>query len=246
LSRERLEKHRHLWRAKPALPAVYAPWFEVLLEQLPEAARVLEIGSGPGLLRDEARRRRPDLRWIASELLETPWNDLVADGLQLPVAEGRLDAVLGLDLLHHLSRPRRFFIEASRVLRDGGLLRVVEPWDSAFSYPIYRYLHEEGCDRTLDPWEPFDAGKQAFEGDAAVLRRLLSVARDADWAACGLTPPAHRLFNGFAYLLSGGFQEWSLLPRPVIPMLQWLDRQTEPVAPWLAMRALATWKRLPR
>ena len=68
---------------KPVLARVYEPWFDALLDAAPRGARVLEVGAGPGFL-EAARRRRPDLRWIASDLLPAPWNDVAADAGRLP------------------------------------------------------------------------------------------------------------------------------------------------------------------
>lgn len=245
MSRARLEEHRRLWAERPALPAVYSIWFDGLLSRLPRGARVLEIGAGPGFLAATARSAREDIRWVASELLETPWNDVVADGLRLPLRDGCLDAVVGLDVVHHLSRPRRFFVEAARVLRESGQLLVIEPWVSPFSFPVYRFIHQEGCSLALDPWRPFPEGKDAFDGDAAVLWRLLGAGTAKDWSACGLSTPTCERFNGFAYLLSLGFRSWGLLPRPLIPAALGIDRLTRPLAPLTAMRALACWSRLP-
>ena len=106
LSRARLEEHRRLWAAKPVLARVYAPWFERLLAEAPRGARVVEVGAGPGTLRAFARERRPDLAWLATDLEPVPWNDVAADAGRLPVRSGIADAVLGLDVLHHLAGPR--------------------------------------------------------------------------------------------------------------------------------------------
>ena len=115
LSRARLEDHRRIWSAKPVLQGVYEPWFDALLAQA-GARDVLEIGAGPGFLSAHARRRRPDLRWIATDIIAAPWNDVAADAGRLPFSGASFDTVVCLDLVHHLARPRDFFAEAARVL----------------------------------------------------------------------------------------------------------------------------------
>ena len=243
----RLAEHRRIWEKKPVLSRVYAVWFDALLRSLPPRARVVEIGAGPGFLSAYARGRASGLTWVASELLETPWNDVVADGLQLPFGAGSFDAVVGLDLVHHLARPASFFAEAARVLRPGGRIAVIEPWVSPFSYPIYRWLHQEGCTLGLDPWDPFgrDAAsdKDPFRGDAAVLRRLVKDTPPARWRELGFSPPAVARMNGFAYLLSLGFREASLLPGPLAGVLMKADRALHPLSPFAGMRALAVWEK---
>lgn len=243
MSLERLELHRRIWSGKPALRDVYGVWFDRLLEGIPRGARVLEVGAGPGLLSGFARRQRPDLRWIASDLLVAAWNDVAADAERLPLAAASVDGVVGLDVVHHLRRPAAFLAEAARVLRPGGRLSVLEPWVTPLSYPIYRWLHQEGCRLGIDPWNPFgEQAKDAFDGNAAVLWRLVQAASQEDWRRLGLTAPSLTPLNAFAYLFSLGFRQASLLPRPLARPLLWLDRRTQALAPWLGMRVLAIWR----
>jgi SAM-dependent methyltransferase len=247
MSVERLESHREVWRHKPVLPLIYRVWFDALLASLGDARRVIEIGAGPGLLSEYAREHRKDLRWIATDILKVPWNDLVADGSALPVATASTDAVVAFDLIHHLANPAGFFAEAGRVLVPGGRLVVVEPWVSPLSFPVYRFLHEEGCTLGIDPWDPFGVAtggeKWAFTGDANVVRQLIVRTDPGRWSAFRLGAPKTRLLNGFAYLLSMGFQPRSLLPTSLAPLFLRLDRWTEPLGSLFAFRVLAEWRR---
>ena len=243
----RLVEHRRIWEGKPVLSRVYAVWFDALLAGLPPRARVVEVGAGPGFLSAHARGRGAGITWVATELLETPWNDVVADGLRLPFRAGSFDAVVGLDLVHHLARPAAFFAEAARVLRPRGRVAVIEPWVSPLSYPIYRWLHQEGCTLGIDPWDPFgrDAaeGKDPFRGDAAVLWRLVRDTPAGRWRELGFHAPSVRRLNGFAYILSLGFRDGSLLPAPLATLLMKADRALAPLARWAGMRALAVWEK---
>jgi SAM-dependent methyltransferase len=244
VSLERLHEHRRLWRRKPVLARVYAPWFDALLAVAPRGSRVLEVGAGPGFLPAEARDRRPDLRWIASDLHAAPWNALAADAGRLPLATASIDAVVGLDVLHHLCAPADFFHEAARVLRHSGRLALVEPWITPFSWVIYRLFHQEDCRLGVDPWNPFPAhGKDSFEGDAAVPWRMAGGTKDARWRELGLSPPGVTRLNAFAYLLTLGFRPGSLLPARLAGPIMALDRSARPLAPLTALRALLTWEK---
>lgn len=245
MSLERLREHRRLWDEKPLLRSVYRVWFDLLLGELAGARRVLEVGAGPGLLSEHARARRPGVRWVVSDILDAPWNDVVADGVQLPFQDGAFEAVAAIDLLHHVERPAAFFAEASRVLAAGGRVVAVEPWVTPLSYPIYRWLHEEGCRLSLDPWQPFagGGGKDPFEGDAAVVWRLVRDTAPERWAALGFCAPRVKRLNGFAYLASLGFRSGTLAPAAAARPLLALDRMTAPLAPAVALRVLAVWER---
>jgi len=242
----RLEEHARIWAAKPALRAVYAVWFDALLAAAPAGARVVEVGAGPGLFAAYARARRPDLRWIASELAPAPWNDVVADAQALPFLSGGADAVLGLDIVHHVARPRAFFAEVARVLRPGGRLAVVEPWVTPLSFVVYRYFHQEDCAEPADPWDPFRSaggGKDLFDGNAAIPRALVRATPAGQWADLGLAAPQVTLLNAFAYLLTLGFRDTSLLPAAAAPAAVWTDRALRALAPLAALRATVVWER---
>lgn len=244
MSLERLREHRALWADKPELAAIYGVWFERLLAVLPRGARVVELGAGPGFMAAHARVHRPDLGWVATDHVAAPWNDLAADALRLPLRTAGVDALALLDVVHHLARPFRFFAEAARVLRPGGHIVAVEPWVSPLSYPVYRFAHQEGCTLGLDPERPFpEEGKDVFDGDAAVVRRLVKDTPEARWRELGLAPPRVELINTFAYLPSLGFRPRSLLPGALLRPLLALDRATAPLAPLTAFRALAVWTR---
>jgi SAM-dependent methyltransferase len=244
MSLARLAAHRALWASKPVLARVYEPWFELLLAACPRDARVLEVGAGPGFLAPFAARRRPDLRLFASDLHPASWNTLAADAFRLPLVDGSVAAVVGLDVLHHLARPAAFFRESARVLAPGGRITLVEPWITPLSWVVYRFFHQEDCRLGVDPWDPFPGGdKDSFDGDAAVPWRMLRTTRPETWRELGSLPPRWRRLNAFGYLLSLGFRPASLLPASLAAPFLALDRLTSPVSPLTALRAAIVWER---
>ena len=244
MSLERLHEHRRLWSSKPVLARVYAPWFDALLAAAPHGARVLEVGAGPGFLEEGARGRRHDLRWFASDLHAAPWNDLAADAGRLPLAPASVDAVLGLDVLHHLADPAAFFRESARALRPGGRIALVEPWITPLSWVVYRFFHQEHCRLSVDAWRPFPgAGKDSFDGDAAVPWKIVRATQEAAWRELGLLAPRAVRLNAFGYLLSLGFRPASLLPASLTGPVAALDRATRWLAPLTALRAVIVWEK---
>ena len=79
--------------------------------------------------------------------------------------------------------------------------------------------------------------RPSFDGDAALPWRIVRDAGEADWRRFGLGPPRVRRLNAFAYLLSLGFRQASLLPLRLAGAAQSLDRWTAPLAPLTALRA---------
>jgi SAM-dependent methyltransferase len=95
--------------------------------------RVLDVGCGPGLLLDEARRRG----WTAHGVELSTWAVGQARARGIDVFNGTLeeaayqdahfDAVFMVDVLEHLTDPVRTLAEITRVLRPGGVLCLVTP-----------------------------------------------------------------------------------------------------------------------
>ncbi|PPR61452.1 MAG: hypothetical protein CFH10_01159 [Alphaproteobacteria bacterium MarineAlpha4_Bin2] len=224
----RLRKHREAWESKPGLRAVYADYHHRLLDGMPEAGPILEIGGGSGNLRDMA----PNV--ISIDLAVSPWVDVCCDAHELPFADGSFAGIVMLDVLHHLARPVAFFTEAARALRTGGRLAMIEPGMTPLSLLFYTHLHHEPVDMSVDPLadqppevavDPFwsnqaipsllfgqSEGRERFEGRIPEFR----VVRCAD-------------FSFLAYPLSGGFKRWSLLPGVAAPALIGLDNLLSPL-----------------
>ncbi len=207
----RFEAHRRAWDANPALRALYTRWYGLVRDALPPRAlgRRVELGSGPGF----AKGLVPDLE--LSDVVRAPWHDHELSAESLPFPDGSLGALVLFDVLHHLPSPARFFAEAERVLAPGGRVVLCEPYVSALSYPVYRWLHEEGLDRGVDPFG--DAGSAAgpnpFDGNQAVPTMLFEARRtDFERRFPRLRVVSVRRLAGPAYPASGGFNRGALLP----------------------------------
>ncbi|HSB20652.1 MAG TPA: class I SAM-dependent methyltransferase [Anaeromyxobacteraceae bacterium] len=91
-----------------------------LAEVLPEGSRVLDVGCGDGLIDRLVQERRPDVRVEGIDVLLRPRTFVPVsrfDGRRIPHADGSVDAVLFVDVLHHTSDPLVLLSEAVRVAR---------------------------------------------------------------------------------------------------------------------------------
>jgi SAM-dependent methyltransferase len=238
--------HRKIWDSKPCLRLAYGRYHELLLRACPPEARVLELGCGLGALGARAASEGR-VHWIASDIIAAPGAQLLCDGTSLPFAPGSLDRVVFVDVLHHLARPLVFFAEAARVLRPGGKIICVEPWVTPLSYPIYRFLHQEGCDlsRSLEaPFAPAAEGKAAYQGDNGIPSLLCRKFPPERWARLGLGSPVTKPFNDFAYLTTRGLRSGRDAPAPLFRLTRAvMDGFLGPLAPVLALRAYLQWEK---
>jgi SAM-dependent methyltransferase len=239
----RQQRHFSVWRRKPAIRMLYGDFHRTLLEGCGDG-RILEVGGGLGHI----KAIRSDV--VSVDIVPFAGIDAVADAHRLPFADGSFSAVVMLDVLHHLERPIEFLNEASRVLRPGGRLAMIEPAMTPLARRFYDMFHEEPVDMTADPLaavkidperDPFDANQAIptllFSTEAA-RRRFEQVVpslrvQEVDWLSL------------LAYPLSGGLQPWSLLPVALVdPLLGFERRMPVFVRRGLAFRMMVALERL--
>ena len=141
-------ERRLIIQKKQFLRRIYEEWYHDIANDLPlGAGRIVEVGAGAGFLNQIV----PEV--IASEVFSVPGIQVVLDACQLPFAPASLRALVMTDVLHHISQVRRFFSEASRCVRGGGRIVMIEPWHTRWSGWVYTNLH----------YEPFRPGSTAWE-----------------------------------------------------------------------------------
>jgi SAM-dependent methyltransferase len=132
-----VQQHRTIWASRPELRSVYGEFFGRLLSAVGDRTPIVELGAGPGFFKEYCPRL------ISTDVISTPWVDLVCDGCAMPFAPQSVGALVMLDVLHHLPHPLDFMAEAARVLAPGGVIVMIEPWITPISYLLYRYVHHE-------------------------------------------------------------------------------------------------------
>lgn len=229
-------------RSKGLLSALYQEWYERLVAAVPPKAvcpgEVLEIGAGGGFLRE----LMPEC--ISSEIFVVPGLDLVLDAQAMPFADDSLRGIVMVDVLHHIPDVGLFFSEVERVLRPGGVVAMLEPWNTAWSRLIYKYLHSEPFEPDVISWSfpssgPLSGANGAlpwilFERDHNIFKQ-----RFLELRLKGIT-----LDYPICYLLSGGVSLRSFAPGMVFRPLRLFESGLKPFMKYFAMFSLIILERM--
>ena len=222
-------------RSKPFLRRLYEEWYRDIATHFPPDARVLELGSGAGFLKEFI----PHL--ITSELFSTHGVELVIDAQAIAMAETSLDGIVMTDVLHHIPNCSSFFHEAARVVRPGGKVVMIEPWNTTWSRWIYQQLHHEPFKPDALEWRipisgPLSGANGALPWILFQRDRALFESRHPEWRIERIYP-----IMPLAYLLSGGVSLKGLLPGWMYQLVRFLERHCYEAS--LAMFAIITLKR---
>jgi SAM-dependent methyltransferase len=211
-------RRRTIIESKPFLKRIYQEWYETVSGHLPGiSGPVLELGSGAGFLSGYIPRL------ITSEVFNCPDIQVVLDGQALPIAAESLRAIVMTDVLHHVPDPRRFFSEATRCLRVGGRILLIEPWVSKWSRIVYKHLHHEPFEPDSPDWTIPLSGPLSGANGAMP---WIVFERDREQFAASFPQLKVELvkpFMPFRYLVSGGVSLRTLMPNATFRLWKRLE-----------------------
>ena len=225
--------HSKIIRQKPFLRKIYADWYADIGDYLParHAGSVIELGSGGGFCKDII----PGV--ITTEILPIPGVDVLLDGKALPFRDRSLKGVVMVDVFHHLPRVDRFLEEAARCVQPGGVVAMIEPWNTLWSRMVYRYLHHEPFDPDSTKWEippggPLSQANSALPWMVFKRDRFRFEKEFPQWRIKDL-----RLHTPLRYLLSGGVSMRGSMPEMLYRFWQNVEDCLYPFIQYLAMFA---------
>ena len=204
---ETTAKRKQIICSKPFLKRIYAEWYGLIAAAIPSGPEpVLELGSGAGFMSESV----PGL--ITSDMLPSPGVRVVTDGRALPFASEVLRGVAMVDVLHHIPDVGRFFSEAARCVRPGGVITMVEPWVTRWSKLVYTHLHHEpfmadAVDWTFSSTGPLSGANGALPWIVLDRDRSRFERAFPQWRIQAIKP-----FMPLRYLLSGGVSMRTLQP----------------------------------
>jgi ubiquinone/menaquinone biosynthesis C-methylase UbiE len=235
--------HREVWKKKEGLRALYHDYHRRLFERCPPGF-VLDIGGGTAHIKESSAEV------VSVDIMSFPGIDVVADAHSLPFPSELFSGVVMLDVLHHLERPIEFLHEASRVLKPGGRLVMIEPAMTTVARRFYDWFHEEPVDMNVNPFAPvtINPHRRPFDANQAIPTLLFAdprARRFLEQIVPSLQVRAVEWHSLFAYPMSGGFQKWSLLPAPLVgPMLALEGKIPVPMRKHVAFRMTVVLERI--
>jgi SAM-dependent methyltransferase len=217
---DRVREIRQTIERKQPLKRFYYETYERYrdcLSRCPPDGIVVELGSGGGFLKDVI----PDA--ITSDVLPYEGVDQVVDATRMPFADSSVRAIFMSNVFHHIPDVDAFFKEATRCLKPGGRILIMDQYCGFFSSFIYRYVHHEGFDPQVKEWKFESTGPLSGANGALaciVFQRDLKKFE----SKYPLKMAAFRPHSPFRYWWVGGLKSWSLLPVWLDPFARWLDR----------------------
>lgn len=133
-----LQKHREIWKKKKILRDIYEEWYRMIIADLSKVeGPTVELGAGSGNFKEFYPQA------ISADIEKRDWIDMSFDAHEMPFDDSSVANIVKIDVLHHLADPVGFLHEASRVLKKGGRLIMLEPYPSLFSRIVYKLFHPE-------------------------------------------------------------------------------------------------------
>ncbi|MBZ0165734.1 MAG: class I SAM-dependent methyltransferase [Candidatus Omnitrophica bacterium] len=224
--------HRRILQQKKFLRRIYREYYQTMRAGLgPDADQktVLEIGSGAGFIKEVLPH------CLTSDLIGMDGLDLACSALDFPFKDDSLDAVVMINVLHHLPDVSLFFSELRRCLKSGGRVIMIEPANTWWGKFVYTHFHHEPFDEQTRDWQFTPGGRLT---DANVALPWMVFFRDRE--RFQKEYPDLRIVRAqphtpFRYLLSGGFTMRSLAPSFSYGLIKGLGVLLTPLHRYLGM-----------
>lgn len=227
-SQERLAVHRLVLGKKPAFRQVSLDIHKNTLMEIEKRCirlnglPIIEIGAGVIPLSELSNSV------FSTDIELSSGLDCIASATSLPIASGRVRAIVGQNVFHHIPDADGLITEAGRVLAPGGILILVEPYYGTFATLIFPALFSsEGFDKKKGVNEPIknvsgdvlpnQAVSYSYFSDNCTNPKLSESQMQVVYTA--------PLRSGLRYLLSGALNFRKLLPDWILAIVRQLEEK---------------------
>jgi SAM-dependent methyltransferase len=225
-SSERLRNHRAILESKPAFSQIANDIHQMILNKIEDlcgevkSKQIIEIGAGVIPLSSLSKHT------ISTDIETSDGLDLIASATSMPFKSSSVRAVVAQNVFHHIPHPDKAMSEFSRILDDGGIVVLVEPYFGRFASFVYPALFSsEGYDKSLG----FDEKLFDSHGDELPNQAISYTYFSAGEIGVMKNFPnmeivfAKPMRSGLRYLLSGALNFRKLVPSPLLGLLRFIE-----------------------
>jgi len=221
--------HSQIIKKKVFLRELYTDFYKIFEKSIgPNVSRMVELGSGGGFIKEII----PAV--VTSDIMKVPNVDRVFSAEQMPFESGSVDAFFMIDVLHHIKRPKFFFAEAQRCLKNGGKIVMIEPANTIWYRLVVKNFHHEMFDTTAG-WE-MDKTRPLSDANGALAWIIFQRDRKVFEAQFpNLKIKSIGFHTPLRYILSGGLTYRQLLPSFMYGFVNFLEICLRPFNKWIGM-----------
>ena len=219
----RFKLHREILKNKKILRQVFTEFHNSFwsLDQayFSGSGDKIELGAGVFPMKESF----PDV--LSSDIVEAQSLDLVLNAEDLELKDNSVRSLFCQNCFHHLSDPRKFFREASRVLTVGGGVIILEPFYGQLASVLYKHMFaQETFDKDQLAWSSSSKGPM---NEANQALSFIVFKRDRE-VFLQEFPKFEIVYekiysNYLRYLLSGGLNFRQFVPDFCLPAVRALE-----------------------
>ena len=215
-------KQREVLFSKPLVKASYDLWYKLIREDVhttPLLGEILELGSGSSYLKEFI----PEL--LTSDVQEGI-AEYVIDARELPFEENSLRAICLTHVFHHIPDIHSFLSSATRCLKPGGVISLIDCADTPLARFFFSHFHPEPYIREARDWnftscDAMLSANQALTGIVFKRDKKQFFHEFPDLAIETI-----EYLPSIGYLLQGGVTLRNCTPSFITPIIRALDKLT--------------------
>ena len=209
-----IAQRQRLFSRKTALRIIYESFYQKIYENCNKQEKTLEIGSAFFTLFGKSKNLFKDI--VLSDVSFNDQSTITCDAHFLPFKNKSFANIIAIDTFHHLQNPLTFLKEASRILKKNGKVVLIEPLVTPISQIIYKFIHHEDCYMDKDPFQTTDFDQHRdplVDGNNGLPTACFLREKDSFHNKL----PEFKItklqrLSLFVYPLTGGYQNWCLMP----------------------------------